>query len=399
MNINYSKPDTCLVLIYGHHNILPAAAAVKHYSSVKKRTHKPRVITVLYNPGMPNEKLEEVRPFLNRILVNLEWDPVIIIKKEEIPCSFEFKNDYVVKYAKKMRDFIGLDNVDELYYPHDLLCQIVKLCRYCYPNMKNITFGDGFGLLFDKKRLDFILERKLTIKDRIREKFNCLGKIFSIKKNNDDNIDIVAILPVDWSGCYVGYKKLYVVPKVTALEIIHNIWKSFSEIEEKCSIFLDEVKKPVYILILSNFADCNFISVDREIDFFEYLVRSAAKKGSSIIIKSHPLSIKTNVHQLCKRLESDYYVFEFPSEFNYFQIEMLLPFIEKCQIIGFSSSLISISYLFNKRVIYPIDNKTIECFFLKEKWYILKDTHRIYSCQLDCLSKWDQESLLWSGRG
>lgn len=389
---------TCLVTVYGPQNIIPAIAAVKYYGIQKNRSQKPNVITLVHTPGLQDSVLEGFRGNIGRITESHGWNAPIILTNKDMGkiIGHDFPSNYS-EILRRFKTIINFENIDEIYYVHNHSGRATELCLNAYPNADVITTGDAFGYLYDAQYFQFISGKRGSIRNALSNTSTKVKTYFYNIIKPEKKIDIVAILPIDWSGNYTTGKNLYVVPKQTALNVIQECSKSFQDIDELCNIVIEKTNEPRYLLLLTNFSDGNVMSIDAEAALYEEIIRSVASKNSSILVKPHPLSNNLLSEIVCKRLEADYLVLELPSKLNQYPIEFLNNLFLQCQIIAFSSAIVTLKYFYDRKIIYPMTEQLIEKYFPEASWLQVKDFHRTYCSQLKKLSTWDEKSLLWKG--
>ena len=94
---------------------------------------------------------------------------------------------------------------------------------------------------------------------------------------------------------------------------------------------------------------------------------------------------------------NDYAVRIVPQEFKRYPLELMQPLFEQCEVISFSTVILSLRYLFEKEVINPINDDIMKKFFLSRTWYAIEDTQQWFTGSIHNLATWDGKSILWSG--
>lgn len=208
----------------------------------------------------------------------------------------------------------------------------------------------------------------------------------------------VAILPMDWSGQFLKNIELLVVPRYYVQKIISECVRNAPDIYNYTRMLLGTTYESRFLLILSNLSETGFISMESEIALNLEIIYSNIPKNSTIIIKCHPFTTSFLEKTLMSRLSNDYDIQIISPEYNRYPVEIWKDLIVNSNIICISASSISISYIFEKPVIYPMNEKIIRQFFPKKSWKLMDDCHKLYQSQLNNLATWDGKSVLWSGQ-
>jgi hypothetical protein len=127
------------------------------------------------------------------------------------------------------------------------------------------------------------------------------------------------------------------------------------------------------------------------------IIRTHIPTRSTIFIKSHPSSKFPLAEGLANQIMNDYNVYIVPTEFKRNPLELMQPLFEKCQIISFSTVILSLRYLFEIEVINPVNEGLMKKFFTANTWYAIEDTQQWLTGSIDNLATWDGKSILWSG--
>ena len=127
------------------------------------------------------------------------------------------------------------------------------------------------------------------------------------------------------------------------------------------------------------------------------IIRTHVPRGSTIFIKSHPSSRFPLAEGVINHITNDYNVQIVPQEFKRYPLELMQPLFEQCQVITFSTVILSIRYLFERDVINPINEGIMKKFFPARTWYAIEDTQQWFTGSIHNLATWDGKSILWSG--
>jgi hypothetical protein len=136
---------------------------------------------------------------------------------------------------------------------------------------------------------------------------------------------------------------------------------------------------------------------EREVALYEEMLRRNAPHAATVIVKEHPLSIAPIGEVLAQRLTPHYTVRRVSSDFHRYPVELWSDLVEACQVISMSYCSISLTFLYDKRVIYPIETSLIEEYIPPRFWDSYKNADALYRGQLANLATWDGQTVLWRG--
>ena len=152
-------------------------------------------------------------------------------------------------------------------------------------------------------------------------------------------------------------------------------------------------KEQCYLLLISNYSDNGFISATNEITFYTQLVESIAKENSLVFIKPHPFSKKNHIEMICHSLKQNYQAQILPPEISKYPIEIFQNQFFHCEIIGFSSSIISLAYLFDSVKIHLFNKALIYEYFTEEYRENMIGVYEYYIKQIEKIKQWDMKSI------
>ena len=220
----------CIVLIYGPQNIIPAFSAVKYYSQLKKEKIK-SVQTVVFTPGLDEEYINEFKPIINNFVKSEGYLPPIFIKKEDVQILFhppKIMTDFLIR--KFIKKYVGLKNVDEIYFGHNIVGPFTDFCIQAFNKSELIIYGDGYGYINNEVKANFFEESINFEKNGVERIFNRFSNL--IKKNSKQKVSIAAILPSNLSENELMTTKLHIVSKDIVLSIISKFNDNFNDIEK-----------------------------------------------------------------------------------------------------------------------------------------------------------------------
>ena len=404
---------TCLVSLYGNGNALAALSAVRWYNALRYPNEKVEVVTVVNTPGLSDELIRESGSITTRIISSQGWaEPIFLSDQEMTRFTPSIRNGVNVRTALKLfRRRIQLDHVDEIFYAHDIGGSIPGLAMNAFPKAERILFGDGLGSIYNKiyhmalingatieeaKRA--VRESGSTPSSNLKSRLIRFLKELILGHIQPYQADkAVLVLPMDQTGTSLNNVELIVVPKEIVQTIISDCVTAIPELMEYSTQLLKNTSAPHALILLENLADANLSSAEKEVDFYEEIIRKNVPEKSTVFIKAHPLS-KAPIHEILRsRIQPDFQAEIISAKFARYPIELWSELIKQCEIIGIAYANVTLSYLYNKETVFALTEPMIEAFIHPQFWGSFKDAALLYSGQLINLKHWDGRSMLWKG--
>jgi hypothetical protein len=400
----------CLVGLFGPHNVLPAACAVRWHGELARQPRPSEVVTVVHAPGAPGSHQRESGAQVERMMKGLSWGSrVVVLTDDDMRFILEgggrrVYRDVIARFVRA----VGGGPFQEVYYPHDLVGRLAELCTNAYPEAHRVTFGDGLGQIYDPKYVarssvaDVIVSGVLADLagyplrwlGRIRER---IGKLRSGGPWKYRAQTATLILPMDYSGRSLRRMALEVVPKPIVLDTIAALCTAFPELEGRISQTPQRTVTNRFLILLANLSDAGFTDVDAEIQLYSTIVRAHCPRGAHVLIKAHPLSVAPVAARLAERLRDDYVATELSKPLSVTPIELCRDLIAECEVISCASTTVGLAYLYEKRVNLALTGGLIDAFISPNFRKLLQDAETMYRGQLENLSRWDGQSVLWRG--
>ena len=406
---------SCLVSLFGPGNVLAALSAVKWYGVQRHGEDEPQVVTLLHNPGLSGDAVQESAQVVERVLTGQGWaKPLVLTMAEMAELVRAGERTTYRQILDRFRKRIGVGRFDEVYYAHDVVGRAAELAMNAYPKAERITFGDALGSVYDKQYHLALAQGRSAEQDRPTKTWQVLRsalrprEVFAkgqtilkhrlLGKPQPFQADkAVLILPMDQTGDCLENKELFVVPKKVVLEIISACQRSLSDLAEYSRKVLNDTSAPHFLILLENWSEGHFISFENEVEMYEEIVHRYVPPGATVLLKAHPFSVAPLDEVLSDRLSSSYRTLAIAGKYRRYPMELWGDFVAVCHIITLSYCSVSLSYLYDKQMIYPMDESLIERYLPQPLWESYKNADSLCRGQLTSLASWDGQSVLWKG--
>lgn len=390
-----------------------------------------KVKILLQWPGPVDEASPEITKIISEMLSQFKYIESVIA----VP---EVKLDEALAHNSKTKLFhffssiLGWKEVNEIYYSHDLGGYMYYSLASTYKNAITICYGDSMGIVAERDEYLSDLRQKKVIrksKNPIASICNMICKFINVlksiirflsakkkqyklsfekNKTSDDKLSefisanfypdlAILIMPVGQSKNFLKNLNLKICDQKTVSQIINTCIASCSDL----NVYIDELlltfsKKRKFVLLTENFAECNFMDFENEIKMYCHFIESHCSPGDVILLKSHPGEILPRNQKITEALGSKYQVVELMPKFKRYPIEIWGKLVNESSIISTGSTILNLKYLYDLNLIIPLDTESIEYWFPKDRWGLIKEAMMLYVEPLKRLANWDGNSILWN---
>jgi hypothetical protein len=397
-----------------------------------QNSHSNIVVKVLIQwPGPVDDASLEIAKIIAEMLSQFNFiESVKTVPELELSDVLSYKSK--AKLVNFFSSMLGWQEVNEIYYSHDLGGYMYYSLASAFSSAKLICYGDSMGIAAERDEyLSDLRESKSVESNKIslacifnfiesltklqkfitRPAVNRFRDLFSLSKskiNSDDNLaefisanfhpDLaILIMPVGQSRNFLKKLNLKVCNRAIVTEVVNTCIKSCS----KLNYYVDQLlasfpQARKFILLTENFAECSFIDFDREIKMYCEFIENYCLPGDVIFLKSHPGEILPRNQKIIEALGKTYQIVELSPNFKRYPIEIWERLVKQSFIISTGSTILNLKYLYDLNLILPLNPDSIEYWFPKERWSLIKEAIRLYLEPLKKLPNWDGNSILWN---
>lgn len=349
-------------------HVISALSAIKTCNKGKKYN----ITFIVYWPGSTPELARQIGKVIRSMTKSL---PNIL--KIEILSESDFQ-----KILSKPNLFT-IKVCDQIYYPHDVVGNMFQFFCEKFPEAVRVCYGDGMGLIFEKKVHIGLISKKL-------------GRSITSSKYDPDKM--VLILPIYQSKGYLSRTPLKICPKTLVVNTLNKIIYNSLELQSYLSSLLIKYKSyNKFLLLTENFSEGGFLSQSTEIDMWESIIRKNVPSGSLIFVKAHPGETWNRSQVLKKKLNKEYQIVSIEKAFIKYPVELWVNLIKRTEILTLSYPALSLKYLYNKDTIFCLTDTLITKWFPKNLWRSYRNSQSLYEKPLQRLGIWDGTSVLWQG--
>lgn len=411
---------TCLVYAISPIHVVSAICAIL----ARNAPEDVEVVVLVQWPGEVGEVSKELSVVMESMVRHFPFVVRVKLFPHGVFVEMLAMND-VASFKLSLKEWIGVDHAEEIYYPHDVVGELYQGLSTVYGNARRICFGDAMGEVFERHvHLGYLaagindtniykspsLVRKLrTCPGRILRKVISIYSQLSGAPSHGTPAnrlilkdflpdEAVLILPVDQSGNFLKQLPLTVCPKPLVLDVLNRCADSCGELQAYIHSLLNDFKgRRKYILLTENIAEGNFIDFEREVEMYCAMVADNCEPGSVVFLKSHPGETLPRNERIAELLAGKHDVVELQKKFRRYPVELWKGLILESITISMSYPVLSLKYLYDDDVIQPMSLEFIEHWFPQWTWASYKNALSLYMEPLDRLSRWDGKSVLWSG--
>jgi len=380
-------------------------SALSAYFSMQQN-EEDKIVILIHWANEEELVLEELNLVIENMVKGVDY------VKKIVTISFQEKNRML--YGKKIKSsilrlktYIGYDNFDMIYYPHDMEGGMFRFICASYPNSERICFGDALGGVFERSYNTRLISQGVIKKiyhyfalklKEIIAKLSIKTIDLSILLKEITPHKAALIIPVDQSGYFLKNLPLLVCPKEKVQLVINTMNDNLVQINQYIKLLLSEEKiGNRYLLITDNFAEVNIMEFEKEVEMYCSIINDCCPENSVIYLKSHPGEYLPRNQRIKEILSSKYKIIELDIKYKRYPIELWKELLLNVNIICMSSPILTLKYLYNIDVINPMDNKFIEKWFPVYWWNSIKDGISLQLEPLKRLNSWNGQGVLYSG--
>jgi len=353
---------------------------------------KSKITLLIYDTCVPTEIEVLFQNTIKEIANIVNIHKIIFINEID---SNRISKNYYAKSISKFKCIIGEENFDYLFLALDYGTFLSKLIPNAYPKSLKIEYGDSFGLVGNKKNIAFsllqifrtpVIYLKVVLKKIVYRQYH---KSFPFELS-------VLTMPLVWDPKYLSNKKLVIPDMKFVKNIVSQISNKMIQLNNYCEQLISNTNK-CNVYLLSNFYNSGFCTFENEIRLYEQIILETALIGQRVILKNHPRASNKMLNQLKERLDKKFEVkLVTDNRYKSIPIELWGVIMDKCEVFPiYSTSSISLKYLFSKSVVLTLDIEKINKYFYPDKREVLCDGVNMMNIAIKTLEKWDFDSPLW----
>ncbi|HBB52563.1 MAG TPA: hypothetical protein DCZ80_01505 [Legionellales bacterium] len=363
-----------LVCLYYPQQLLPSLAAVKFLQKQKNFYLEKLIVFVWLPNGMAHALKENRKAFFKKALSIMAGTQLVFSDEiQEFQKSGHFTS--VLKKAKILKKYFGQQQIARFYYSHDLTSDFISQAfMQGFPKSYKVSFGDGFGLFYDKKHFekqffpinDFSQASIKNVLSRIKRAWS----VMSCSQVFDADM-LLGILPQEASSNCFHNKHVQTIDKKIVLDLNNQFMKIF---EQDDDVFDGEQKK--YVFLMGSYSESKLMSLEQELNLYADVFAKHIPQKSMIMLKTHPAAHPEKLKQLLNRFENVYQMFEISS--SDMPIEWMINLLNHAQVISFSYASISLKYLYDIQVIHALTQEQIDLYFYTKAILWMSESNQMY---------------------
>lgn len=402
----------CLVGVQGPLQLCAGLIAMEWYGLIKRGSAEAEAVLLLYDFLVAPEQEGPIVEAIMQIASAIKWQKIVFIGGEEMnEINLTDRGARITKLKNK----IGTYDFDEIFLARNYIGMGSTLILNSYPKATRVAYGDGFGLVGTQiftevfsSNIANLFGRFVRVGKKVlfgqMSVTGIYNRIQGVVKRKL-NIEVlpllpfdaaVLVLPIDYSGVYLDHIPLYVPSREHLLNVLDriNIW--MPELNEYCLDLIKNITGDCYLYLFISPTESGCTSLSNEVAMYLETIRENSPRGTTIFIKLHPRKPVTFANYLLADLKDDYNTIIINQrKFKSIPVEFWIPLIMRCKIVSFSSSSLSLKYIYNKNVITGFSVDRIRKYFFKKSWVIFEDDYYLWREAVEALKTWDGKSILW----
>jgi hypothetical protein len=386
------KKNNSLIAVQGPAQLIAALIAYK-WCECNIFYEKSNVTLIVYDTGVPLENEVLFQNSINTIAGVNTFKHIIFISQQEMSkISKVFYSDGINMFKKLMNE----QDYEYVYIARGFGSFGTKLILDAYSKSLKIEYGDSFGLVGNEKYIE--LSYLDFIKTPINYLKSKLKKVIYQHHHKNYIFDYTVLsIPLVWDLNYLKDKSLIIPEKLFVKNTFSEISSQLLGLHKYCEDLIANSEKKCNIYLLSNLYNSGFCSLEGEVDLYEEIILQNTSPGEIIILKNHPRGIDDVLIQLKDRLKDLYEVKVVSNKlYSFIPIELWTVLLRNSKVFPiFSSSAISLKYLFSKQVSLTFDYKKIKKYIFFNKIEEAIQSEIMCEKAINTLDFWDEKTPLW----
>lgn len=383
-----------LIAVQGPLQIVAALIAFEWLEKQSDKNNDAKLILLMYDFGVPFSAEDGMVDAIKRLGGIKNWEKIIFIKGADMRL-ISLQNYSKCKQDLKLK--IGYESFDAIFIARDYGSFGTQLILNSYAEAEHIEYGDSLGLVGSENDLklswkDIFNFPAMYLKSILKKAvYRHYPKRFKFDKT-------ILSIPIDWSGSYLKDINLIVPAKEQVTHVIFTMAELLSDLKTYSNELVNNEHENYTLVLLSHLTNSRFTTFDNELELYTQIIRDNIQAGNTIILKNHPRGNPEIVSALIKRFKSEYKIKSVNDNYSFYPIELWMYLLNKCQIMPiFSSSAISINYIYSKNVVLTLDEDKIKKYIYKDKQAETIEAEVMNKVALEALGNWDGNSAVWSG--
>jgi hypothetical protein len=383
-----------LLAVQGPLQFIAGLLAMEWYKKIKDSSEESKSVLLMYDFLAPETIEPELFEIITRMASVRVWHSVVFISSKDMGSIM--KGSYSSS-IRRLCDTIGEYDFDEIYLARDFCGHGSPLIINAYRNAKKIIYGDSLGVVGNEAGINSFnwhspATSLLSVCKRLLRE-----RLYGAPDRLQFNAAVLT-LPIVCSNGYLDDVPLF-IPRIDfVVSTIQSVYQKLSNLSDYCdSLIRLAGESNCLLFLLSNLNRSGLMTKEKEIALYVEIINETAVKGSSIFLKAHPRDSGEVLDAIVDRLHANFKIIAIDdARVSRIPIELWAGLIESCRVIPiFSSSAITLKYIYRKSVWLPLNEELVRRYFFKDKIsYILESNHWI-SKSIENLEIWDGRSLLF----
>jgi hypothetical protein len=383
----------CLISVQGPTEFLAGYIAYR-WCEEKIWFEKSKVTLLIYDTCVPLENEIVFQNTIREIASTYRFHKIFFMSQLE---SNKISKNHYSKSISELKRLIDEENFDYLFLSRDFGGFMTKLIPNAYPKALKIEYGDSFGLVGNKKEVEGTHIESL--RKPLRFLKSKIKKIIYSHYHKSYPFDLTVLtMPLVWDVNYLNDKTLVIPDQLFVKEFVLKIASKLTKLHNYCEELLANPDNNSKLYLLSNLSNSGVCTFENEVSLYEEIIVQTASAGQRIILKNHPRGSDLMLIQLKEKLNS-LFVLEFITDerFSFIPIELWDVILDNSEVYPiFSTSAISLKYLYSKQVMLTLDDEKIKKYIYFDQRPEINQGVNMIDEAIKTLVDWDSNSPLWT---
>jgi hypothetical protein len=383
-----------LLAVQGPLQFIAGLLAMEWFKKIKDTSQESKSVLLMYDFLAPESIEPELFEIITRMASVQAWHSVVFISSKDMG---RIMTGSYSGSIRRLRDFIGEHDFDEIFLARDFCGHGSPLIVNAYRNSDKIMYGDSLGVVGNEAGVNSFnwhspASSMLALCKRILRE-----RIYGAPDRLQ--FDAAALtLPIVCSKGYLDDVPLFIPAIDFVLGTIQSVYQKLTDLQDYCDSLIGLAGEPNCLLfLLINLNRSGLMTKEKEIELYVEIINQTAARDSTILLKAHPRDSVEVLNAVVDRLQANFKILVIDDvRASRVPIELWADLIKSCRVVAmFSSSAITLKYIYRKAVSLPLNEELIRRYFFKHKISYMLESNRWISKSTENLDKWDGRSLLY----
>lgn len=377
-----------LLCLHYTQQLLPALAALLQYRAQRGQPLEGKTLAFVWcSPHTTNERYARRRAAFDALLAGFPWVQLWMPEPHEVRRNLSHRVRALSKIAY-FKGKLGSQGVSEIVYAHDLCSDFTpQTMMQTFPDAAGICFGDGLGIVYTNAYFESMLLPLGTparwLKRPRHYILNALKRLHRVwllprACYRREGQYAALILACDPGGDFLPSKELVAVSRTTVKDVLARQMVGVDALPARHALPRRKADRAEAVVQLGSYTESKLCSLDMELGLYRESLAQWLKKGDRVLFKPHPASAQSKIEHIATALSKEYDVAIVDPSLYEVPIEAMPWLYEGRQVVSYSYSSVSLTYLGCADVVHALTDDLINRHLFEEVHAWMHESNQLY---------------------